>query len=339
MISIIIPTLNEEQNIVELLSSLSTYPSIKEIIIIDGLSQDKTVERVNEFKKKLNSSNLVITIKNNPDLLQGYALNIGIIHAKYKYVIRIDAHSIIKKYDKKNDYFNSIKNILDKKEVCSIGFKQRFMFNDIFQSALFCLSCTPFLSKSKYRYVNRQELTKDTAWLFALNKKDAEEIGLFNPSATPNEDYDFNQRLIKRTTKNILIYPELPIYYLPRNNFKSLIKQYYKYGFSRIRTIQNLKDPNYISKTFFMIFIIFSIFLSFFFQFIIFLKPIFYLSLLLLIIFLNINQYIRDKLIFTRNKFSSKQKCILILGALASPYLTFIPFIARGLGMLSKLLK
>ena len=99
MISIIIPTLNEEDYIVDLIDALISYPSVKELIIVDALSKDKTIEKINRYKIDSNSLNCEISIKENPNLLQGYALNIGIKSAKNPYVIRIDAHSKIERFN------------------------------------------------------------------------------------------------------------------------------------------------------------------------------------------------------------------------------------------------
>ena len=340
MISIIIPTLNEENYIVDLIDSLISYPSVKELIIVDALSNDKTIERIQRYKNKSNSLECKISIKKNPNLLQGYALNIGIKSASYPYVIRIDAHSKIQRFNGKNDHFISIQKHLNDANIVSVGFKQRFMFINIFQASLFFLSTSPFLSKSKYRYANTKTLTKDTAWLFALKKEIALTIGLFNPKATPNEDYEFNQRLIKTTRKQILIFPGLPIYYSPRSSLILLIKQYLKYGFSRINTIKNFnllenKSLKIISN--FMIIIMSALLLLL--QISIFLYPKIYLTILLIISLFYINQYLKDKLIFSKTKLNSKQKFNLLMGLIISPFLAFIPIFFRNIGMLSAIFK
>ena len=340
MISIIIPTLNEENYIVDLIDSLISYPSVKELIIVDALSNDKTIERIQRYKNKSNSLECKISIKKNPNLLQGYALNIGIKSASYPYVIRIDAHSKIERFNGKNDFFLSIKKHLEDANIVSLGFKQRFMFNNIFQASLFFLSTSPFLSKAKYRYANTEILTKDTAWLFALKKEIALKIGLFNPEATPNEDYEFNQRLIKATGKQILIFPKLPIYYSPRSTLILLIRQYFKYGFSRINTIKSLNLLEYKSLKIFSNFLISIIsVLIFLLQISIFLYPKIYLIILFIICLFYFNQYLKDNLIFSKTILNRQQKFSLLLGLLISPFLAFIPIFFRNIGMLLAIFK
>ncbi len=52
-VSIVIPTLNEEENLPSLLDELKEIKQIKEIIIIDGYSNDKTPEIAKKYKCKI----------------------------------------------------------------------------------------------------------------------------------------------------------------------------------------------------------------------------------------------------------------------------------------------
>jgi glycosyltransferase involved in cell wall biosynthesis len=55
IISVVIPTYNEEKDIEDLLESLNkqTFKNF-EVIIVDNYSKDKTIEIVKRFKRKLN---------------------------------------------------------------------------------------------------------------------------------------------------------------------------------------------------------------------------------------------------------------------------------------------
>ena len=50
-ITVIIPTLNEEENIDRVLETFNFEPTRKQLIIVDGGSIDKTVEKVRKFKR------------------------------------------------------------------------------------------------------------------------------------------------------------------------------------------------------------------------------------------------------------------------------------------------
>jgi glycosyltransferase involved in cell wall biosynthesis len=94
-VSIIIPTKNEEKYISRLLDTLikQNYPKEKfEVLIFDGLSEDKTISIVNNYKNKLN-----IRIFTNKKIKQVFAWNDGIKNAKGEFIIILGAHSIVKK--------------------------------------------------------------------------------------------------------------------------------------------------------------------------------------------------------------------------------------------------
>ena len=331
MISIIIPTRNEEKFIFKLLNSLCSYNAITEIIIVDGLSTDKTKEQVLLFQKNINRADLKIKIIDNPKLLQGYALNLGISHAQNEIITRIDAHSLVNKM-KGKDFFNDLSKKLKSNKYAMIGFKQRFMYDSFFQASLFLLSFTNFLSKSSYRFTNKAITTFDTAWLFCASKKDAKAINLFNPDATPNEDYDFCQRIIFYKKKPILIYPDFPIYYAPRKNIISLAKQYFKYGNSRASTYYRLKKTNkkkLILRSLVNTLVLLS---SLIIALIVLVNLKVYLFILIIILSSFIYFTNKDNLTYTeKNNFNKR----LILGLIISPYVAFIPLIFRTIGQLN----
>ena len=97
MISIVIPTINEEKNISKTLTKISNIKelSIAEVIIVDDNSEDRTIDIVESFKKKMN----IKVVKNKKRLGLGYALNRGFKISKNPFVMFIDADLSIKKND------------------------------------------------------------------------------------------------------------------------------------------------------------------------------------------------------------------------------------------------
>ncbi len=55
MVSIIVPTLNEEKTIIETLEQLLALEGEKEIIVVDGGSSDKTIEKASKYVKVVKS--------------------------------------------------------------------------------------------------------------------------------------------------------------------------------------------------------------------------------------------------------------------------------------------
>ena len=95
-ITIIIPCRNEEKYIARCLVSLleNDYPwELQDIVVVDGMSMDRTREILNEYSSKYKHIRFI----DNPDKIKPIALNLGIKCTKSDVVMRIDAHSVYEK--------------------------------------------------------------------------------------------------------------------------------------------------------------------------------------------------------------------------------------------------
>ena len=98
LISIILPVRNEEKHIIKCLLSIVNQ-NLKdnnisyEILVVDGMSTDKTQEIIKELAAKYKN----IKLLENPKVTAPHALNIGIKHAKGEVIIRVDGHTNIEK--------------------------------------------------------------------------------------------------------------------------------------------------------------------------------------------------------------------------------------------------
>lgn len=87
---------NEEKYIEKCLKSLleQEYENY-EILVVDGESTDKTLEKIDSIIKKYNKISLKVLKNEKRILASGW--NIGIKNARGEYVVRIDAHSYVEK--------------------------------------------------------------------------------------------------------------------------------------------------------------------------------------------------------------------------------------------------
>ena len=108
-ISIILPTFNSENYLQDTLQSiLSQNYKNYELIIIDNISIDNTINIINSYKKKLH---LKLIQKKTKNLAE--ALNIGINESSGEFIARIDADDLVRKkrfykqvaFLKKNIYY------------------------------------------------------------------------------------------------------------------------------------------------------------------------------------------------------------------------------------------
>ncbi len=97
-VSILIAAYNEEECIYQTIYSIfsQSYKSPFEIIIVDDGSTDKTVFRVNQFKKNFNAEKILL-IENEKNKGKALVLNQGLEYCKYDLVVTIDADSIVHK--------------------------------------------------------------------------------------------------------------------------------------------------------------------------------------------------------------------------------------------------
>ncbi|MCJ8210750.1 glycosyltransferase [Mucilaginibacter sp. RS28] len=92
-VSIIVPAYNEEVTAIKTIDSLLQleYPEL-EIIFIDDGSKDRTFEVVNNAY----GNHEKVTVLTKPNGGKASALNFGITHARYDYVVCIDADTVLK---------------------------------------------------------------------------------------------------------------------------------------------------------------------------------------------------------------------------------------------------
>lgn len=95
LLSIIVPTLNEERFLSKLLDSLAAQSEQNfEVIIADGNSEDKTVEIAKKYKKKLSH----LTIIQSPKRGVAVQRNVGSAAAQGSWIVTTDADSIFHPY-------------------------------------------------------------------------------------------------------------------------------------------------------------------------------------------------------------------------------------------------
>jgi len=100
MISIVIPTLNEEKYIGKLLNCLTkqTFKDF-EVIVVDGGSDDKTLNEVAKF------NNLDLKIINSDKRNVSYQRNLGVSKAEFDRLLFLDADVVFE-----DDFLSKIKN-------------------------------------------------------------------------------------------------------------------------------------------------------------------------------------------------------------------------------------
>ena len=226
LVSIIIPAYNEEKYIGQCIDSIldNDYPKEKlEIIVVDGMSEDRTKEIVAEYSIKYK----FIQCLENPKRVAPTALNIGIRYAAGDVIIRMDAHNLYS-----SDYISKCVKYLKESDADNVGGICITVpgKNTVIAKAIAFVLSSPFgVGNSHFRIGTSQPRYVDAVPFGCYRKKTFEVIGLFNEHLVRNQDLEFNARLRKNGCK-ILLVPEIKSYYHARPTLKKLCGQNWKNG-------------------------------------------------------------------------------------------------------------
>ncbi len=235
-ISIIIPVRNESVYIENTINSilLNDYPKEKmEIIVVDGMSDDGTREIIENLAQKEPR----VRMLDNPKRIIPCALNIGIKDCKSDIYIRIDGHAHIPP----NFIVNSVTCLKEHPEAWVAGGSIKTIgLNYISKAIAAAMSSRVGAGNAMFRlgdyegYVDTIAFGAHHMWIF-------DKIGYFDETMLINEDDDFNLR-INMAGGKIWMSKEVFSTYYARGSLFKLSKQYWRYGFWRIRTIQKHKQ-------------------------------------------------------------------------------------------------
>jgi succinoglycan biosynthesis protein ExoA len=229
-VTIAMPCLNEEGYIEECLRCVQAqdYPADRmEILVADGGSIDAT----REILHRMGSDDPRIQLVDNPDRIQSAGMNRMIKRSRGDVIVRMDVHA-----EYAPDYVRKCVEALEKSGAENVGGAQRARAKTWFQRALTAALDSPLaVGGAKYRSADNEGFV-DTVFLGAFRRRVFEKVGLYDPKAVTNEDAEINHRIIESGGK-VFLSRDIVVHYYPRDSFKSLAKQYYKYGQGRARTL------------------------------------------------------------------------------------------------------
>jgi glycosyltransferase involved in cell wall biosynthesis len=237
-VTIAMPAYNEERYIEACVASVQAqdYPrNLIEILIADGRSTDHT----REILARLATADPRIRMIDNPARLQAAGLGLLVKQATGDVFVRMDVHC-----EYAPDYVRKCVETLEQTGADNVGGAQRPKAKSSFQRALCAVLTSPLgVGGAKYRSADAEGFV-DTVFLGAFRRRVFETVGLWDPGAITNEDAELNQRILD-SGGQIYLSRDIVVHYFPRDSFKSLAKQYYKYGRGRARTLLKLGSfPN-----------------------------------------------------------------------------------------------
>lgn len=218
LVSVVIPVYNEEKYIRECIDSLlkQTYPKENmEIIFVDGMSKDQTVNIIKEYAERYP----YIKIFENPKKIVPVAMNIGIKAACGEYIVRLDAHAEypVDYVEKCVGYLVNDENI-DNVGGFAVTKGRGFMGNTI----AMMLSSKFGVGNSKFR-TERISAFVDTVPFGTYRKSLFDKIGYYDERLVRNQDNELNYR-IRKSGGKIFLAEDIAFSYYCRDSIKGISK-------------------------------------------------------------------------------------------------------------------
>jgi glycosyltransferase involved in cell wall biosynthesis len=238
-VSIIIPCRNEQDFIADCLDSVVAQDFLKEnleVLIVDGMSEDKTGEIIKEYAEKYD----FVKPLNNPNKFTPYGLNIGIKAAKGDVVIRMDAHA---RY--KDTYISQCVSYLDKSGADNVGgVLETVPAKNTLTARAIAISLSHFFGAGNalFRIGTDKPIWTDTVFGGCYKREVFDKIGLFNEKLARSQDMEFNLRL-KNAGGQILLVPDIVSYYYPKADLKEFFLHNIEDGIWTILPLKLAKMP------------------------------------------------------------------------------------------------
>jgi cellulose synthase/poly-beta-1,6-N-acetylglucosamine synthase-like glycosyltransferase len=234
-ISLIIPCYNEQASIGLLLEAICVqkYPlDDLELVIADGMSDDGTRDAIRDYSSQHPEMN--IRLIDNPQRIIPAALNAAIEAAEGNVIIRLDAHSA-----PRPDYVERCLAVLEETGAANVGGVWEIQHGaETWMARAIAAAASHPLGAGDARYrISGESGPVDTVPFGAFRREWLEKVGPFNEELLTNEDYEYNVRI--HTAGGVVWFdPSIRSIYFARPDLHSLARQYWRYGFWKVRMLQ-----------------------------------------------------------------------------------------------------
>ena len=234
-ISVIVPCFNEESTIAGLLEAISNQSvslTDLEVVIADGMSTDKTRQIIEQYTR--DSHHMSLYLIDNPLRIIPAALNRAIEASKGDFVVRLDAHSA-----PIPDYIERCLAVLDETGAANVGGVWEIKPGaDTWLARAIAVAASHPIGAGDARYrISGDPGPVDTVPFGAFRREWLEKVGPFNEELLTNEDYEYNVR-IRNAGGQIWFDPSIRAVYFARPSLSSLARQYWRYGFWKVRMLR-----------------------------------------------------------------------------------------------------
>ncbi len=233
------PIRNEGSFISKALAAIlaQDYPADKmEVIVVDGMSDDDTRSHVESVQAR--AANVLLL--DNPGRIVPTAMNIGLARATGEIIARVDGHCTIPP-----DYLKRCVHHLLTHAVDGVGGSVNTVGETWMARVIAAAMSSPFgVGGSAFRTTSGKTMPAETIPFPVFTRSMIELGGPYDEELVRNQDDEYNYRLRKLGAR-LLLAGDVRTEYYSRSSMKSLWRQYFQYGYWKVRVMQ--KHPRQMS--------------------------------------------------------------------------------------------
>jgi GT2 family glycosyltransferase len=237
-VTVVVPVRNEIRTIDRCLGALleQDYPRAStEILVVDGDSDDGTPEVVRDHARHAPHVRLLA----NPARHAASAMNVGIAAARGDVVARVDGHALVPP-----DFLRrTVETLVNHPDVaCTSGALVTQGRTPWGRAIAAAMSSPAGVGFARFRTGARKPRLVDTVAFPVYRRETLAHLGPFDEELVRNQDDELNLRLTRRGGR-ILLLPDLRILYYCQGSLRGLARQYFQYGYWKVRVIQKHGAP------------------------------------------------------------------------------------------------
>ncbi|HEX3187661.1 MAG TPA: sugar transferase [Pyrinomonadaceae bacterium] len=231
-VSVVMPVRNEATFISRSLEAVlaQDYPSERmEVIVADGMSTDATREIVQSFQNRHPELKLI----SNPGQIVPTGLNLAIAQSQGEVIVRVDGHCEIA-----GDYVRSCIEHLLNDGVDGVGGPLETIGKTPLARVIATAMSSVFgVGGAAFRTTTKRTMLTDTVAFPAYTRSIIKRAGPFDEELVRNQDDEYNYRL-RKIGARILLAADVRCRYYSRSSLSSLGRQYFQYGYWKVRVLQ-----------------------------------------------------------------------------------------------------
>jgi len=235
--SIVIAVRNEKEYIEKCIKSLfnQDFDGKYEVIVVDGMSNDGTYELLQELQRKYN-----FVLLRNPKINAAAGRNVGIKHAKGKFIAFIDGDAYAHK-----DWLSSIKKVFERVDTHGVGGPDLLPEDASFKSrAIGLVMTSPLARGGRFNPSTQHTMMEEERFVdhiptcnLCLRREIFDKVGLFDESFVKGQDLELSYRIRKAGYK-LFYSPSVKVVHYRKQDFRSFARQIYKWAKAKVAIVK-----------------------------------------------------------------------------------------------------